>query len=371
MVVPTNAAALCGKPLESDRIGDSAVASFDQLSIIAPMLKLAAWGLALLLVLPLGGCGPITFTIGTAPSAKLEHTVVIPADRRGADRIAMIDVTGLMVNASKRGILYESENPVSLLHEKLQQVRQDRRVKAVILRINSPGGTVTASDTMYRQVQRFREETGKPVIALMMDVAASGGYYIACASDTIIAHPTTITGSVGVILQTISVKPALDRIGIHAEAFTSGPNKDAGSPLSHLTEEHRQVLMTMVDDFYQRFVAVVRENRPTIAAEAFETATDGRVMTGERALAMGMVDEVDDLFGAFETAKRMAKLSDAALIVYHRRNAYVGSPFAMAPGAEGGDGTLQINLLQLNVHDVHHVGGASVGFLYLWQPPIP
>src|SRR5690606_11863515 len=190
------------------------------------------------------------------------------------DRVALIDVSGMIINASPRGLLYQGENPVSLLHEQLQEARCDSRVKSVVLRINSPGGTVTASDAMYRQIKRFREETGKPVVALMMDVAASGGYYVACASDEIVAYPTTITGSIGVILQTISVKPALDRIGIHAEALTTGPNKDAASPLSTLTDVHRAVLIAMVDDFFQRFVATVRENRPNIPQDQFATVTD-------------------------------------------------------------------------------------------------
>ena len=99
-----------------------------------------------------------------------------------------------------------------------------------MLRLNTPGGGVTASDIMYREVQRFRRDTGKPVVALMQDVAASGGYYLACSADHIVAHPTTVTGSIGVIIQTVSLGPALERLGIETDAITSGDLKDSGNP---------------------------------------------------------------------------------------------------------------------------------------------
>ncbi len=326
---------------------------------------------AAVLMASLAACGPLTFTIGSAPADRLTHTVVIPAERMMPDRVALIDVSGMIINASPRGLLYQGENPVSLLHEQLQEARCDSRVKSVVLRINSPGGTVTASDAMYRQIKRFREETGKPVVALMMDVAASGGYYVACASDEIVAYPTTITGSIGVILQTISVKPALDRIGIHAEALTTGPNKDAASPLSTLTDEHRAVLTAMVDDFFQRFVATVRENRPNIPQDQFATVTDGRVVSGERAVELGLVDRLGDLESAFARAKELAGVRDAELIRYHRQNTYVGSPYAATPTPGADQVPVQVNLLQVNLPDAYHLPGASVGFLYLWQPALP
>ncbi len=327
--------------------------------------------LSVLLTLGPAGCGPLTFTIGSAPADKLTHTVVIPADGFRPDRVAIVDVSGLIVNASPRGLLTQGENPVSLLHEQLQEARRDSRVKAVVLRINSPGGTVTASDAMYRQVKRFREETGKPVVALMMDVAASGGYYLACSADDIVAYPTTVTGSIGVILQTITVKPALDRIGVRAEALTTGPNKDAGSPLSELTDEHRAVLNSMIDDFYQRFLDTVRTNRPNIPEDQFATVTDGRIVSGEKALTLGLVDHVGDLETAFAHAMAMAKIDRAELIRYHRPGTYIGSPYMTTPMQSDAGSHVQVNLLQLNLHDAYHLPGGSVGFLYLWQPASP
>ena len=325
-----------------------------------------------------GACGPITLTLGAAPGDQdLAETRVEPAEQRTRDKVAIIDVSGLLLNAAPRGLLYRGEHPAAALHERLERARTDRRVRAVVLRINSPGGTVTASDVMYREVERFRERSDKPVIVLMKDVAASGAYYVACAADHIVAHPTSVTGSIGVIVQTVSLKPALDRIGIQATTFRSGEGKDAGSPLSDMTEQHRRIIQSMVDDFHGRFVDRVRAARPGIAAEHFDEVTDGRVMTGRRALELGVVDEVGDLETAWQRAKKLAGIDHAHLVLYHRAGQRIAAPYmtAGAPvpaspttgGTGDGAGTIQVNLAQINLSaDLPHGG---VTFYYLWQPP--
>ena len=318
----------------------------------------------LLLTLSVGGCGPLTLSLGVTPAQKGLRTSTVLTDGPGTrDRVALIDISGLLVNADRPAILEQGENPVSLLHEQLAHAADDRRVKAVILRVNSPGGTVTASDMMHRDIARFRESTGKPVIGLMMDVAASGGYYVACGADRLIAHPTTVTGSVGVIIQTINVRPALERWGVRAEAFVSGPNKDVGSPLGTMTDEHRMILSGLVDDFHNRFVRLVRERRPGISAESFERVVDGRVVTGEQALELGLVDQLGDLHDAVALARELAGVERVEVVRYHRPLRYVASPYTH--GSERGD-LKQLNLLQVNVTDA--LSQTPVGIYYLWRP---
>lgn len=324
--------------------------------------------------LVLTGCGPLTFVVGLSPGdQKLTQTVVKPADRWFSPRVAIIDVSGMIYNAPKPHPLRQGENPVSLLHESLDKAQQDPKVKAVILRLNTPGGTVTASDAMYRMVKRFKHESKKPVIALMMDVAASGGYYLACATDRILAYPTTITGSIGVIVQTVSLKPALARIGIQTEAISTGPNKDAGSPLSSMTDTHRAVFRSLVDDFYQRFLEVVRQARQSIPSDRFPDVTDGRVVTGQEATGLGLVDQTGDLYDAFDLAKQLAQITQADLVLYHRPLDYVGSPYAAAPGhlvaPHNTAGHTQINLAQFNIQGT--LVGPRLEFYYLWQPQLP
>ncbi len=329
--------------------------------------------LLIVLLLSLTGCGNLVFTVGVSSGSSKLTSTVVHNEKNASDQVAIIDVSGMILNAPKPALLSQGENPVALLHEQLQKAREDDKVKAVILRINTPGGTVTATDVMYREVMRFKEQSKKPVVVLQMDIAASGGYYLSCAGDHVVAYPSTITGSIGVIIQTMSFKPALDRWGITTEALTSGKNKAAGSPLGTLTDEHRAVLQELVDDFYGRFIATVRAARPNIPADRFADVTDGRVFSGEDALALGLVDELGDLYDAHTHAKKLAKISRANMVIYHRPLNYVASPYAASPGphvnSQGGGaapGSTQVNILQFNLPEMP--GGASVGFYYLWQP---
>lgn len=329
--------------------------------------------IAFILFVTLPSCGPITFTVGSDPGAqRIDETVVIGDG--GSNRVAMIDVSGLLINARRRGLLDAGENPVASLTESLNAAAADSRVKAVILRLNTPGGTVTASDAMYREVMRFKQRTGKPVVTMMMDVTASGGYYLACGTDRIVAYPTTITASIGVIVQTVSFKPLMDRWGIAAEAFTSGPNKAAGSPLETMTDEHRAIFRGLVDDFYQRFTALVRENRPNIPADKFAMVTDGRIVTGVDALELGLVDELGDVYDAWAAAKKLAGVRHADLVRLHRegqtvRSVYADSPVGGAGEGAGAGGVTQVNLMQINLSG--EADAATAAFLYLWRPGLP
>lgn len=333
------------------------------------MKYLAYWSM-MLIGLGSVGCGPTTFVVGLTPGdQRMQATVVEPAKTRTKNRVAVIDVTGMIVNAPIPGLLSDGDNPVSVLHEQLRHAAKDKHVKAIVLRLNTPGGAVAASDMMYRDVLDFKQQTDKPVVVVMMDVAASGGYYLACAGDHLIAYPSTVTASIGVIFQTVSVKPALSSIGVRAEAITSGPNKAAGSPLSELTDAHRAVYRDMVNTFYSDFRSIVRQARPGISEADFKQVTDGRVVTGRRALEVGLVDELGDLGDGFAKAKALAGLKDASLIRYDRPLNYVGSPYARSADHQGKPSTTQVNLLQLNLGE--RLGGVGSNcFYYVWLPGV-
>lgn len=333
------------------------------------MRNLTCLGL-LMVVLASVGCGPTTFVVGIAPGdQQFTETVIQRSAGRSRDKVAVIDVSGMILNAKTPGLFREGENPVSEFREALDKAAGDENVKAVLLRLNTPGGAVTASDAMYRDLISFKQSSGKPVVVQMMDVAASGGYYVACGGDYIIAYPSTVTASIGVIIQTVSLQPALSSIGIQTEAITSGPNKDAGSPLSAMTKGHREVMQSMVDGFYVSFRKIVRDARPNISAVDFEQVTDGRIISGTRAYEVGLVDGLGDMDDSFAKAKELAGLKDASLVRYHRPLEYVASPYAAAPGAGTASGTTQVNMLQLNLD-----GGmgalTSPGFYYVWMPGV-
>jgi len=243
------------------------------------------------------GCGPTAYKITPVPAQEeLQETVVLTEGGLFPTKIAQVEVDGLIVNSRKFSLWGEGENPVSLFAEKLDKAAADPSVKAVVLRINSPGGGVTASDLMYGEVLNFKKRTGRPVVAVLMDVAASGGFYVACSADEIVANPTTVTGSIGVIMQSVNFAGTMSKLGIAADAITSGKMKDAGSPLRPMKPEEREIFQKLVNQFYDRFVAVVAAGRSKKLTEAkVRELADGRVYSAQQALELGFVDHVGSL----------------------------------------------------------------------------
>jgi protease-4 len=307
-----------------------------------------------------GGCGTPSFLITpVSHTQKLRETPV--SGGRGQDKIAVIEVEGVLVNARAGGFLQPTENKLSLFKEQLDMAASDRRVKAVVLRVNSPGGTVTASDTMYELLTRFKAKTHKPVIASLQEVAASGGYYVACASDQIMASPTSVVGSIGVIFNTFDASRGMDKIGVRAESIKSGPLKDMGSPFKALSADERAVMQGMVDEYYARFVSIVKAHRTLPDAEKAAMATDGRVFSGQQAMAMGLVDRVGLLEDAIKLARQAGNAPGARAVMYRRPYGYSGSIYASAPAPAP-----NANVTQLHIPGVDSF--LPSGFYYLWQP---
>jgi protease-4 len=265
---------------------------------------------------------------------------------------------------------------VDELVARLAKAEKDPAVRAVVLRINSPGGTVTGSHIMHAEVRRFAEESGKPVVACLSEIAASGGFYLALAADEIVAQPTTITGSIGVIIQTVNVSTGLAKIGVYARSVTSGPNKALASPFEPAKDEHYAILQGVVDQFYGRFRGLVHDRRPGVSEADLATYTDGRIVTGADAARVGLVDRTGDLRDAFEAAKSRAGLTHARLIKYHDRGASPRSAYARAgvpapsAGAAPGGNSTTLNLLQVNVAG-SLAAAAGANFYYLWLPETP
>jgi protease-4 len=316
--------------------------------------------LVCLLALTLSGCFNGLLLTPVDTSSPVEETVVCEADRPLCrDKVALIDVEGMILNAKTSGLLGDGDNMMSLFRERLDAARDDRHVKAVVLRINSPGGAVTASDIMYQDLLTFRRETGKPVVACMMDVAASGAFYLAMAADRVYAHPTTVTGSIGVIMSLYNAQGLFEKIGVSSSPIKSGPNKDIGNPARPMTEEERAILQGMVDSFYAQFVQVVVRGRG-LREERVRALADGRIYTGLDAQKLGLVDEVGYLEDAIACAKALACLKDARVVAYDRCAGYRGSIYAGLPKFPS-----EINV-KLDLPLFHKQGGAA--FLYLWEP---
>jgi len=244
----------------------------------------------------------------------------------------------------------------------LDKAADDSDVAAVVLRINSPGGAVGTSDTMYDEVLKFRKKTGKPVIASAQELDASGAYYVSCACDKILVHPAGIMGSIGVIFEDFDISQTLTLLGVRPETIKSAPMKDIGSPYKHMTPEEREVLQALVDDYFARFKGIVMANRPIKTQEDLAKVDDGRVCTGEEAVRLHLADDVGRLDDAVVLAQQMAGVSGAKVIMYNRPGGYGGSIYADFSQSEPKANVTALQLLPSADAPMPD------GFYYLWKP---
>jgi len=230
-----------------------------------------------------------------------------------------IDLMNITSSGKKIGVvnLYGTIYSASSISKELEFFQEHSSIKAVIIRINSPGGVIGASQEIYNAVKRIRE-SGKPIIVSMGNVAASGAYYASCGADTIIANPGTTTGSIGVIAEIINLKELLNNIGINFQIIKSGRFKDTGSPYRELNDADRRYLQSWVDDAFNQFVDVVSKERKLSRIEVLKIA-DGRVFTGKQALKNGLVDILGDYQIAIDLAAELGGIKGKPVIVRKRK----------------------------------------------------
>jgi protease-4 len=243
------------------------------------------------------------------------------------------------------------------ISEQIKTAQEDSNIKSIILQVTSPGGTVSGSDRIHNEISEFRKESGKPVVAFMQGIAASGGYYASVACDKIIAEPTTITGSIGVMFGHLVLKELLEeKLGIQAVVVKAGERKDWPSMFEPVTEQQKQYLHErLIDPAYERFISLVAEGRPMLTMEQVRILADGSVFSAEQALEERLIDQVGYQLQAINSAKELAGLEKARVVEYEKH-------FSLANWLSSGSKTsLSIDkntLLEL----------ASPQLLYLWQP---
>ncbi|HSE02840.1 MAG TPA: signal peptide peptidase SppA [Methylomirabilota bacterium] len=229
----------------------------------------------------------------------------------GGSKIAVVEVVGVIGVGTDRGL--DTETIVRTLGE----YRDDPAVRAVVLRIDSPGGVVAPTQEIFTAVRRLRE-TKKPVVASLGSVAASGGYYVAVSADRIFASPGTLTGSIGVVMQLANVEGLLKKVGVEYVVVKAGAYKDVGNFARAMTPEERRVLQSLLDDVYDQFIAAVAEGRG-LKPEAVRAFAEGRIYSGRQAHGLKMVDDLGGLEDAIEAAAKMAGLPAKPKVVYPRR----------------------------------------------------
>ncbi len=226
-------------------------------------------------------------------------------DLSSEDRIALIRV---------EGVIMDSQATVG----ELKRFSENPSVKAIVLRIDTPGGGVVPSQEIYDAIKRVRNKNNKAVIASMGSVAASGGYYIAAATDRIVANPGTLTGSIGVIMETANVEGLLQKIGVEGVVIKSGKYKDVGSPLRKMSAEERGLLQAVMDDVHKQFIEAVAEGR-SMELKAAQVLADGRIFTGRQAKEAKLVDELGDLEDAIQLAAEVVGIEGEPKVVEPRR----------------------------------------------------
>ena len=273
-------------------------------------------------------------------------------------RVAILDVDGMLLNSDMVGLGSHGENPVSLFRERLDAVAADSNVVAVVVRINSPGGGVTATNIMWHDL---RVQTTDSTAGLGVRARCRSGraYYLATAADQIVVHPTSIVGGIGVILNLYNLQDTMAQFNITAEPIKAGKRIDLGSPVAALDEDGRKLLQSMADSFQQRFRRIVIEARNKVDPND-ATNFDGRVFTAQDALQRGLVDHIGYLNDAIDEAAQVAGCQKVNVAFYHRPSDRAQSLYASTPNVP-----LQGGLLPLSLPGLDR--SRMPTFLYLWQ----
>lgn len=324
-------------------------------------------GLAVLVAAALALTGCITINpLGGGGDNSLQETTV---EGEGHAKVLWLPISGFISDTASSRALGFVQQPSTLatIDRALDKAADDDAIKAVVLRINSPGGTVSAADEIHARIQRYHAQTGVPVIASLAGVAASGGYYVAMAADPVIAQPTTITGSIGVIIIGVNAAGLMDKLGLKDQTITSGAHKDILSPLRTERPDERAIVQRVVDSLYARFVQVVEAGRPDLDRAHLDEITDGRILAADDALRLGLIDQIGHLDDVLALARRSAQDDDARIVRYYQGRAAPSSLLAESPV---GGSALGVNAAGIPIE--LSAGSDGVGQpLYLWQPPAP
>jgi protease-4 len=285
--------------------------------------------LALLVLSMLTNFGQLTAKAarGNTIGPRLDEALL--ENNRSSDKIAVIDIDGVITG---NAVDQEGSTMVDLIRAQLELARKDDDVKAVILRVDSPGGEVLASDDIYRAITDFQDRSGKAVIASMGNLAASGGYYISSPCRWIVANELTITGSIGVIMHTWNYRGLMTKVGLDPVVYKSGKFKDMLSgerDPGEIPPEERAMVQSLIDETYSKFKKVVDTGRKDAheknktagkaLADNWQDYADGRILSGTQALELGFVDELGTFQDAVKRARRIAGIKNANLVKYQQR----------------------------------------------------
>ncbi len=307
------------------------------------------------------GCAFVDLKLFTDARDPLKEFTL---DGQGKDKVVMISVVGFISDISDPGLIKTKPSTVHEVLSQLKLAENDKNVKAILFQVNSPGGTVTGSDILYHEIVEFKKRTGIPVVVIMMDVAASGGYYISMPADYIIAHPTTVTGSIGTVFMRPQFYSLMNKIGVGMKVEKSGDNKDMGSPFRPSTPEEDKLFQALIDKMAIRFTGLVAEHRHP-SEEAMREIKTARVFLADDAVKLGLVDKTGYIPDAVAKARELAKISDDSKLVVYRRSEYHNDNYYNT-ATNSSHGNINISLVDLGMFNT--LTNMPSGFYYLWMP---
>jgi protease IV len=320
--------------------------------------KIRLFILLILVALLANGCSPRIKLFTDSRDPLKEH--VLEGKARG--KVLVIPIRGA-IRDSEEGLVRKRAGMVQEVVSFLRKAEEDKEVRAVILKVDSPGGPVAASDNIYHELLRFKEKTGAKVVVAMMGLAASGGYYVSLPADSIFAHPTTITGSVGVIFLKPRVIGFMEKMGLAVDVTTSGRNKDMSSPFRVPTEEEQQLILQMIDVMAKRFLDLVQKHR-NITPEGLEIVSTARIFPAEEALKLGLIDRIGYLDEAVAEAKKLAGLPEDAKVVVYRRSEYPNDTIY------NNHTSIEPGIPQARLLELLEPAALTPGFHYLWPAAV-
>lgn len=313
-----------------------------------------------LIAVLLSGCGGINFNLWPDRAKPLKERVL---EGKAGGKVAIIPITGFISESPRRDLIGKEPSLVQEVVAQLRLAEKDPEVKAILLKVASPGGTVTASDLLYHEIMAFKELKKAKIVVMMMSTAASGGYYVSLPADVIYAHPTTITGSIGVIFLRPTVTTLMDKIGVTVEVNKTGKNKDMGSPYRTPSPDEKEIFTGLIDKMGKRFLTLVSQHRKIDPSQLAEVAS-ARIFLAEEALSLKLIDKIGYLPDALTEAKKQAGLPENAKVVMYRRTASADENIYSV--ASPGEGTAKPSLIDLPLTDLFPA--LQPGFYYLWAP---
>lgn len=312
-----------------------------------------------ILVCGFTGCTSIRLNLFTGKTEPLKEYTLSGV---GKHKVLIIPVEGIISNHADFSLLAEHAGMLENITSQLNCAKRDDRIKAVLLKVDSPGGLVTASDILYNEIINFKKETGKTIVVSMMDFATSGAYMVSLPADMITAHPTTVTGSIGVVFMRPQFSGLMQKIGVSVDVSKSGINKDMGSPFRQATPEENQIFQHVIDNLNDKFLNLVKKHREIQPADLQQIAS-AKIIVADDALKIGLIDKICYLEEALDECKSLAKIQKNSRVVIYRRKYYPNDNIyntSLSQSSGAGMSLIDLGILK-------NLGAVKTGFYYIWS----